>query len=144
MKEANKTEDITEEREPTSVVPPKEVKPPTKEQVIDTLLRYIDSISLNLHETQHLNHGLAKHTPTTLSFASTLLSVSELTADFIESTGNLSASQAQNLKSCVELNRQIGIIINNSSESVADNRFLCYIIGYMIKQLKTFNEQQKE
>lgn len=144
MKEVNKTEDITKESEPTSVAPPKEVKPPTKEQVIDTLLKYIDSITLDLHETQSLNKGLAKHTPTTLSYASTLLSVSEITADFIISTCKLSTTQAQNLKSCVELNRQIGSIINNSAESVADNRFLCYIIGYMIKQLKTFNEHPKQ
>lgn len=144
MKKIKKTEDITNEREPTTVAPPKEVKPPTKEQVIDTLLKYIDSISPDLHEIQHLNNGLAKNTPTTLSYASTLLSISEITSDFIVSTGKISTTQAQNLKSCVEISRQIGSIINNSSESVADNRFLCYIIGYMIKQLKVFNESPKQ
>lgn len=131
------------EVQPTDIPPGTDSPDVTCDDVLDTILQYIDNIDLQ-YEEQHLyNQGSIKGMASSLSLHRMIQSINTLMYDYITSTTpNRTVQQSVILSEYFNGVNSLSKILDNIDIKVADHRIVCYILGYMIKLLTKFKGEQ--
>lgn len=134
-----------EERPSSSVQPVRDPDDVTYDEVRDTISKYVGSLDYDLLEKQLFDNGSAKQPPAKLKVTQIIQCLNMLMYDFIKTT-NQSKETSQNniINGYFEGVNRLAKILDVTDIKVAETKMLCYIMGYLLKLIKHFNESAKQ
>jgi hypothetical protein len=121
----------------------------TSSDVVDIISQYLNNtLELEYEERLNIDRGSVKDISSTLSLHRLVRSLNILILDYVNTvTPDKTTQQSIILTEYFQGVNSLSKILDNIDIKVADNRIICYILGYMIKTLTKFkntdnNEQE--
>lgn len=122
-------------------IPPASASPSvTCDDVIDVISQYLNNtLDLEYEERLNIDRGSVKDITSTLSLHRLIRSLNTLILDYVNTaTPGKTIHQSVILTEYFQGVNNLSKILDNIDIKVADNRIICYILGYMIKTLTKF------
>ena len=135
------TQDKFVEVAPTTVPPGKQESVTTFDDVVKTIDKFLSNTSHGTYQqTHHMHEGLCKSVSSNVTIPKLINNFNMLILDHVNNANrNMSLKQKNILKHYLESVSSMSKILDNIEIKVAGDELLCYIVGYMIKTLKTVN-----
>jgi hypothetical protein len=134
---------------PTNIPPVSSSPSVTSSDVVDIISQYLNNtLELEYEERLNIDRGSVKDISSTLSLHRLVRSLNILILDYVNTvTPDKTTQQSIILTEYFQGVNSLSKILDNIDIKVADNRIICYILGYMIKTLTKFkntdnNEQE--
>ena len=120
----------------TSVTATPKSSPIVCQDVIDMIDSYLSKDDITYHAKTYFKKGVMKAAPGKMKVHTVIQSLNNIMQDFIFEENDMKITTCSSVRNYFEGVSKICQVLDNSEIKVADDRLLCYIIGYMLKLLK--------